>query len=434
MVPRTLRLTDIPTRPSRIVIFTLTLPQSKEFLQGLANSTHFGVSPTVIVEPTRTTESSPESQELYSSNIEHDPDGSSSPNTTPEPGTPVPQSSSPPLPPPPPPPEKTKYQSLDEMRIEAARDAVVLFRSWAREDISEELKEVIAVRNASETEAELLQKIMWVKECLRGRYQIWIQRSEAYNIEGALRSTRGNKDHEVKMLCGYPGCGRTWDDGEIRVSFEPHGWTTSEKVKGAGKKKKKVTFDLDNEMMDEEEDSMVIDENEENLNDAAHDSKGIKRLPDYHALLKNPRNTRLHGRGEFFCLHCFEKLLVPPAASTSPTKKRKRENRKYLRPNPLCRIYGSVFPETRLSADGKFQLDVDMADLVERWKDALFAKGIKNLKVRFGEYLGSAEEDPEEAEEDPEEAEDREVGDGRGLAELLGTKNVEPGGIVKRKK
>lgn len=315
------------------------------------------------------------------------------------------------------------------MRIEAAREAVVLLRSWGREDIATELKEVIAVRNASEMEAEVLQMIMWVKECLRGRYQIWIQRSEGYSTEGTSRSTRGNKDHEVKMLCGYPGCGRTWDDGEIRVSFEPHGWTTEEKAKGTDKKKKKkkkVTFNLDNEMMDEEEGSMVLDENEESLNNPANDSKEIKKLPDYHALLTSLRNIRLHGRGEFFCLHCFEKLLVPPAASTSPTKKRKRENRQHLRPNPLCRIYGSVFPETRLSADGKFRLDADMVDLVQRWKDALFAKGTKNLRVRFGRYLGSAEEDPEEAE-------DREVGDGRGLAELLGTKIVEPGGVVKRK-
>ncbi|RPB13223.1 hypothetical protein P167DRAFT_573603 [Morchella conica CCBAS932] len=431
MVPKTLRLADIPTKPSRIITFTLTLPQSRDFLQGLANSTHFGVSPTVIVEPTQTTESSPESQEIYS-NIEHDPDGSSSPNTTPEPGTPASQSSSPLLPllphPPPTPPQKTKHQSLEEMRIEAAKEAVVILRSWGREDISAELKEVIAIRNASETEAELLQKIMWVKECLRGRYQIWIQRSEAYRTEGTSRSTRGNKDHEVKMLCGYPGCGRTWDDGEIRVSFEPHGWTAEEKVKGADKKKKKkVTFDLNNEMMDEEEDSMIIGENEESLNDPADDSKEIKKLPDYHALLTSPRNIRLHGRGEFFCLHCFEKLLVPPATPTSPAKKRKRENRQHLRPNPLCRIYGSVFPETRLSADGKFRLDADMVDLVQRWKDALFDKGAKNLRVRFGEYLGSAEEAPEEVE-------DREVGDGRGLAELLGIKIVEPGGIIKRKK
>ncbi|KAI5851131.1 hypothetical protein DFP73DRAFT_590406 [Morchella snyderi] len=426
MVPRILHLADILTKPSRIVTFTL--PQSKDFLQGLANSTHPGVSPAVIVEHTRTTESSPESQELYSSNIEHDPDGSSSPNTTPEPGTPALQ---PPsrllLSHPPPPPQKTKHQSLDEMRIEAAREAVVLFRSWAREDISEELKEVIAIRNASETEAELLQKIMWVKECLRGRYQIWIQRSEAYNIESALRSTRGNKDHEVKMLCGYPGCGRTWDDGEMRVSFEPHGWAMVEKVKGAGNRRKKVTFGLGHEIMGEEENNMVTDENEENPNDLADDNKEIKRLPDYHALLTNTRNTHLHGRGEFFCLHCFEKLLVPPASSTSPAKKRKRENRQYLRPSPLCRIYGSVFPETRLSPDGKFRLDADMVDLVERWKDALFAKGIKNLRVRFGEHLGSEEEDPEEVE-------DWEVGDGRGLAELLGTKKAEPGGIIKRKR
>lgn len=273
---------------------------------------------------------------------------------------------------------------------------------------------------------EVAAKKAWVRESLRSRYNVYIQMYTDYVEDRPLRAARGAvvaKSGPGKD-CEFPGCGREFIYGDYRVAFEPRGWSIPTKLK-------MPIVDLD-------------------ASDFDSDSEGVKPvtpviedpivpLPDYNKLLTRSSITD-HDRGEFYCPKCFEKLLDLgdlDISTTGRSGKRKRISERWIHPSPLCRIYSSVHAETRLSAEGRYQLDYAAHEVVRRWKDVLFEEGIREMEAKFGLVdceSGDTDEETvkgEEKEKGKREGDEGEEGGGgreqvkiqvdggRGLAECL---------------
>lgn len=300
-----------------------------------------------------------------------------------------------------------------------------IFYRWGREEIIQQLNGAIQAQNSARdsVEMEVATKKAWVRESLRNRYNVYIQMYTDYVEDRPLRAARGAvvaKSGPGKD-CEFPGCGQEFIYGDYRVAFEPRGWSIPTKLK-------MPIVDLD-------------------ASDFNSDSEGVKPvapiiedlivpLPDYNKLLTRSFITD-HDRGEFYCPKCFEKLLDLgdlDISTAGRSGKRKRIVERWIHPSPLCRVYSSVHAETRLSAEGRYQLDYAAHEVVRRWKDVLFEEGMGEMKAKFG-WVGFKSEDTDEGtvkegEEEEKEGEKGEeerereqveiqVDGGRGLAECL---------------
>lgn len=324
-----------------------------------------------------------------------------------------------------------EYILLDNRRKAAAVETVGIFFKWGREEIIQELNEAIQMQNNAEgsVQAKLITKKMWVRESLRSRYNIYIQTYSEHPVEGyrALRGATVAKG-EPGSECEYPGCGKQFSSGEYRVAFEPPGWSISTVRKASTQ----TTVDLTGT---DSEDDGEGDTKPKILEPTADP---VTLLPDYHKLL-TPRAIAEYGRGEFYCVKCFEKLLESgdnEVPAPSRTAKRKRVTEKWARPSPLCRIYSSVFAEIRKSLEGRYELDDDAHDIVRRWKDAVFDQKTRLLMAKFGGLILKirGQEEILEVKKEDEGLACVQVDGGRGLAECLAALKVKDTKVFRGKK
>lgn len=294
-----------------------------------------------------------------------------------------------------------------------------LFKKWGYEDLNQQLREAIQAQNNApgSVELALVTKKAWVRESLRSRYNVYIQSYSEHVVEEhrMLRGSTGLKS-EVGTECEYPGCGRHFSAGEYRVAFEPREWSAPPVVKKATALK---LADLSIADPDSGSDS----ESEESIKPEAPVPvvEPVIPLPDYHKLLTS-RFPAEGGRGEFYCVKCFEKLLElddSGAPATGRVGKRKRAAEKWTRPSPLCRIYSSVFAEMRVSPEGRYVLDYNAHETVRRWKDAVFDEKMEMLMANFGGRVLKTGELVKKGDEENAGPFKFQVDGGRGLAECL---------------
>lgn len=262
---------------------------------------------------------------------------------------------------------------------------------------------------------EVITKKLWVRESLRSRYKVYIQKYSDYMEDRQLRAARGAivAKNAPGKECEFPGCGREFICGDYRVAFEPPGWSVPAKPKP-------LIVDSD-----------ASDSGSEDVEPVAPDEikNPIIPLPDYSQLLTRGPTTN-HDRGEFYCPKCFENLLDSNDAEVPAMGrpgKRKRAAEKWVHPSPLCRIYSSVHAESRWSAESRYELDYAAHEVVRRWKDTLFDEGMRGIRAKFGGIFFESEDSDAGApvkEEHDEDEGNREpakvqVDGGRGLAECL---------------
>lgn len=284
-----------------------------------------------------------------------------------------------------------------------------------RDETEEDIKEWRRIRSADvgSIEGELGPLKIWVRESLRHRYRVYIQTfSEILDEHRVLRGVKGSVD--LGSECEFPGCGRVFVYGDYRVSFEPLVWSQPPKRTAHSRN----TVDLTGEDGDVKPRTEGVDD------------ELVVAIPDYHRM-NNARNGAEYGNGGFYCIKCFEKLVdnrdgekVAPGAGQKGKRKRAAPE-KWVRPSPLCRIYASVFAETRVHPEGRFALDCEAHNIIRRWKDAVMHEKMKELLEKFGGFFQDGN-DPEELvkEEDCQAGFKIQVDGGRGLAECFAAMNI----------
>ena len=121
-------------------------------------------------------------------------------------------------------------------------------------------------------------------------------------------------------------------------------------------------------------------------------------VPEY-KVLKTAEMRREYGEGCFACLHCFENLIeeegedLPPEDAKGMKAWLKGKIREGRRPSAWCRVYSSVWPETRVDGKGRYRLSEGELEIVVKWKKALFTKGMSKLSEKWEMELSEAEEE-----------------------------------------
>jgi len=218
---------------------------------------------------------------------------------------------------------------------------------------------------ASAQEKEVVSKMKWANRRLRAGYCAFIQKaplapvpatssrhSESY-LEG--KSTNSNL---CGSACQFPTCGASFQACRYRISFE----LPRRKTSSCGSK---ITVDLTHDTERELEGDTSI---------AWGDEKPT-----------------------FFCLQCFDKLLMPytlgetKVQPTDPFSHKLVENQKfqtpkpgYLRPSPSCRIYDRIRPETRSQPNEFLNLSPTEQEVIETWKAYNYNQGLSKLNERCG--------------------------------------------------
>jgi hypothetical protein len=298
-----------------------------------------------------------------------------------------------------------------------AAKAGEVFWAWGADELKRELgilKGMAALGPNETTRKEVLMMRDSITKDLRSKYRVYIQNHN----EGSARagSVAGNPGRRSKtpattlktgygQKCLHPACGKQFECGEYKVSFEPRVWTQPvtdpttnqdrETSKTPGPKKSDEVF-LDENFDPKKEDVLLA-------------------VPDYQKLNKDV-NVEKYGEGKVFCVRCFEDLLEPengqavittgnamppppPPLQSRANKgiKRKisqtfKEELAWLRPSPIRRIYSVIFPETRFDQNGIVELDKDARETIEDWKQMLRDEGERMLLEKYP-FLGSPEED-----------------------------------------
>jgi hypothetical protein len=352
--------------------------------------------------------------------------------------------------------------------IAVGQQADAIFRGWAKQKNLEQLNEsnqLLKLAGSGQyLERDILRMRKWVREALRKQFRVYIQRYQPAAVDecggttskrrkaGLNRARSESVEHAVMVdgKCEYPCCGRVFEKGMYRVSFEPRAWTTL--VQNPG-------------VREGVEEKMV-----------QRSSQLLAEMPNYavliaeHERIKND-DTANDEIGRFFCILCFEDLLkledtdaandssheskvrgtplgvpitreqkVPRSKQNNSStnrillssKKRTRRTQKlhqdhitpqWIRPNAITRIYSAVFPETRYSSSTRLQLDDAAAGMVEGWKVAQCRSGKRQMMEKY-EFLAGMDLDTDfemDIENDKEMARFPAITreDGVGLAECL---------------
>jgi len=349
-----------------------------------------------------------------------------------------------------------KYEKYNR-EIEIAAEAGNIFRDWGKQELLgqlTQLKQQLSYPDGS-LEKNILVKREWVKNCLRLKYRVYIQRysNRVGNDEsmGHILGKRTSKLREkldVDGTCRHPACSSTFQEGQLRVFFEPLVWTQPVRdfspVHDTGK----------HQSLQKRSDKLSLDQDFDPWN---YDN--LLAIPDYEKLSKSV-NVDKYGEGETYCLICFEDLLerdpdssttylpvlslgpklirnqlLPKNWSAISGKSKKRKEPpvlQWIRPSPMRRIYTSIYAETRYDLEGCFLLDDDSQQVVDGWKRSIFDEGVQKMRERY-QFLG-----PEAAtallEEDAHVPEFVKQ-DGIGLAESLWLlANGAPDSAIKRAK
>lgn len=233
-------------------------------------------------------------------------------------------------------------------------------------------------------------KKQWVKNSLRAKYRLYVQKHfpaavpsfKQHLLAGSLAA------HRSGTICEYPGCGKTFSSGECKISFEPKEWSELGEEGGGPEL---VQVETGPQALGVENDEGIGNMHCSHLAGVGGGANTLK-LPNY-AELMTDSNIELYGKGEFYCLACFELLLEPitesdrlatPDSPDFNSKKRKSPGEAFIRPSPICRIYDRVFAETRCHHEVRPVLDDESCGVIMRWKDAQFRAGIRKMEVSHG--------------------------------------------------
>ena len=250
--------------------------------------------------------------------------------------------------------------------------AQTIIERWPVTEAREAIAQEIALHkrgyqtkdDASARKKEVVPKMKWANRRLREGYWAYVQKvpsasicapsshhSEAY---GKGKSTNSDL---CGSACQFPTCGALFQDGQYRISFEPPVHSTPLSFKGAID----LTDDTDT---------------------------GVEG---------NTSIAKDHEKPTFFCLKCFDKLLIPytqgetEAQPVDPFSQKLEENQifqtpkpGYFRPSPSCRIYDRIRPETRSIPNKFFNLSSTEREVIKTWKGYNYNQGLSRLSGKSG--------------------------------------------------
>ncbi|RPB06052.1 hypothetical protein L873DRAFT_1796971 [Choiromyces venosus 120613-1] len=225
--------------------------------------------------------------------------------------------------------------------------------SWA-----DSAKEVCAL------EDQIYNLMAWVLFRLRDGYWAFVQKippdfSPVSSVGNSKSSPKGKgksaKSDFHGWACDSPVCRKSFKDGQYRISFEPpvHSGTFSN--------------------------SDVIDLNHDNNNQGEEEKSSI------------PNNEQDCA---FFCLSCFEELLMPEPKNKVEAKSTNPLSWEYIghgyfhlpdgepiRPSLSCRIYDRFKAETRSDSHEAFLLGPNEESVVQMWKNYNYNQGLSKLSI-----------------------------------------------------
>ena len=258
--------------------------------------------------------------------------------------------------------------------------AQTIIERWPVTEAREAMAQEIALHKcgyqtkdgASAREKEVVPKMKWANRRLREGYWAYVQKVPSASFRAPSASVRAPSGHHSESYrkgksansdlrgsaCQFPTCGAFFQDGQYRISFEPPLHSTPRSFKGA--------IDL------------------------THDTdRGVEG---------NTSIAKDHEKPTFFCLKCFDKLLIPytqgetEAQPVDPFSQELEENLifqtpkpGYFRPSPSCRIYDRIRPETRSGPNNKFfNLSSTEREVIKTWKGYNYNQGLSRLSGRSG--------------------------------------------------
>ncbi|PUU79141.1 hypothetical protein B9Z19DRAFT_1177065 [Tuber borchii] len=243
--------------------------------------------------------------------------------------------------------------------------AQTIIERWPVTEAREAIAQEIALHrcgyqtedDSSIREKDVVPKMKWANRRLRGGYWAYVQKvPSGHHLESYRKGKSANSDLRGSA-CEFPTCGAFFQDGQYRISFEPPLHTTLRSFKGA--------IDL------------------------THDTdRGVEG---------NTSIAKDHEKPTFFCLKCFDKLLIPytqgetKAQPVDPFSQKLDENPifqtpkpGYLRPSPSCRIYDRIRPETRPMPNESFNLSPTEREVIKTWKGYNYNQGLSRLSGKSG--------------------------------------------------
>ncbi|KAG0642149.1 hypothetical protein HOY80DRAFT_1108628 [Tuber brumale] len=284
-----------------------------------------------------------------------------------------------------PPPEPVRKQNFEvviwkrapmQIPVEIKRERKNAFSEtiidrWPVAEAREGIEEEIALRtrglhtkdDASSSEKEVVSKMKWANRLLREGYWAFVQKVPASLPASSSRRSQSHRKEKSAdsnprgSACNFPTCGKLFQDGQYRISFEPPFHLGTSSVS-------KAIIDL-----------------------TQGDDKGVE----------GGNSISDDVEKYTFCLPCFDRLLMPytqgrgNSRPTDPFSQILATNEKlhppqpgYLRPSPSCRIYDRIQPETRPKSNRSFNLSPKERDTIKTWKTYNYNKGLSMMSRRNG--------------------------------------------------
>ncbi|PWW71932.1 hypothetical protein C7212DRAFT_348478 [Tuber magnatum] len=231
-------------------------------------------------------------------------------------------------------------------------------REAREEEIALHIRGLHTGEDASAWEKEVISKMKWLNSRLRDACLAFVQKVPSASQQPYLKEKSADPSPHDSS-CHFPTCGRVFQAGQYRISFE-------RSERSGNSSKSRSSTDLTH--MD---------------NGGAENNNPVP--------VDNEKCT-------FFCLECFDKLLMPHytqgkvgARPTDPFSHKLEKSGifdppkpGYLRPSPSCRIYDRIQPETRSGANKPFVLSPKEREAIKTWKAYNYNQGLSKLSRRNG--------------------------------------------------